>query len=98
MAKRTKHQMYRDGILNCYRELYKKATPSVDFDELMASTPLDERGLKVIDFSAYKLNRFMYEDIVDKHIKRNKLKGPLAQSFRTEMYMGCGPKRTIEWN
>lgn len=98
MIRRTKHQMYRDGILNCYRELYKKATPSVDFDELMANASLNEQGQKVIDFNAYKLNRFMYEDIVEKHVKRNKLKGALAKAFTLEMYLGCGPKRTIEWN
>ena len=96
MKRRTRHQMLLDAVMDCYRELYKKATPSADFDELVANAPLNERGQKVIDFNAYKLDRFTYEDIVEKHIKRNKLKNYEAKSFRIEMYLGCGPTTKID--
>jgi hypothetical protein len=96
MERRTKYKMFKDGILECYRELYRKATPSADFDELVENAPLDEHGRKVIDFNSYKLDRFTYEDIVEKHIKRNKLKGQMARSFSIEMYLGCGPSSKID--
>jgi hypothetical protein len=88
--------MLFDAAMDCYRELYKKATPSADFDELVANAPLNERGQKVVDYNAYKLDRFTYEDIVEKHIKRNKLKTFEAKGFRIEMYLGCGPTTNID--
>ncbi len=96
MKRRTRSQMLFDAAMDCYRELYKKATPSADFDELVANAPLNERGQKVVDYNAYKLDRFTYEDIVEKHIKRNKLKTFEAKGFRIEMYLGCGPTTNID--
>ena len=96
MKRRTRSQMLQDAVLDCYRELYKKATPSADFDELVANAPLNNEGKKVIDYNAYKLDRFTYEDIVEKHIKKNKLKGPIARGFSIEMYLGCGPTTNMD--
>jgi len=85
-----------DAAMNCYRELYKEATPSADFDELVANAPVNEQGQKVVDYNAYRLSREKYEEIVEAHIKKNKLKAYEAKGFRIEMYLGCGPSSKID--
>ena len=37
-------------VMDCYRELYKEATPSADFDELVKNATINDEGEKVIDF------------------------------------------------
>jgi len=93
---RSREKKLFDAAMNCYRELYKEATPSADFDELVANAPINERGQKVVDYNAYRLSREKYEEIVEAHIKKNKLKGYEARGFRIEMYLGCGPSSKID--
>jgi hypothetical protein len=93
---KSREQKLFNAAMDCYRELYKEATPSADFDELVANAPINERGQKVVDYNAYRLDKFKYEDIVEKHIKKNKLKGHEAKGFRIEMYLGCGPSSKID--
>jgi len=96
MKRKTREQKLFDAAMNCYRELYREATPSADFDELVANAPVNEQGQKVVDYDAYRLSHKKYEDIVESHIKKNKLTGHYAKGFRIEMYLGCGPSSKID--
>jgi hypothetical protein len=78
------------AVFDCYRELYRESTPSADFDKLMEEAPINERGQKVIDYMAYSLNKERYDEIVEKYCK--KIPPRYRNSFRFEMYLGCGPK------
>jgi len=78
--------------MDCYRELYKKATPSADFDDLVANAPTNEGGQKMIDYNAYELDFDEYNDIVQKYIKKGKLSHFEERGFRFEMALGSGPR------
>ena len=93
---RSREKKLFDAVMNCYKELYKEATPSADFDELVANAPVNEQGQKVVDNNAYRLSSKKYEEIVEAHIKKNKLKTYEAKGFRIEMYLGCGPSSKID--
>jgi hypothetical protein len=43
-------------VMDCYRELYREATPSADFDELVKNAPINDEGQKMIDFNAYEID------------------------------------------
>jgi hypothetical protein len=93
---RSREKKLFDAVMNCYKELYKEATPSADFDELVANAPVNEQGQKVVDNNAYRLSSKKYEEIVEAHIKKNKLKAYEAKGFRIEIYLGCGPLSKID--
>jgi hypothetical protein len=78
-------------LYDCYTELYKKATPSANFDELVENAPINERGEKVIDFSAYILDFDISIKIIEKYIKKGKLTFYEERCFRFEMFLGPVP-------
>ena len=82
-------------VMNCYRELYKEATPSADFDELVKNAPINDEGQKVIDYDAYEIDFNKYGEIVDKYLKKGKLTFLEERGFKIEMYLGCGPRTKI---
>ena len=81
-----------DVVLDIYRELYKNATPSADFDKLVEQASVDQRGRKVIPYMNYYLDKDKYEKIVDKWIKRYRRRGEaFTNGIKFEAYLGCGP-------
>ena len=52
-----------EALMECYRRLYKAATPSADFDELVKNATINDKGKKVIDFMAYELERDLFSMI-----------------------------------
>jgi len=78
-------------ILDCFRELYKKSTPSGDFDLLMENATFNERGEKEIPMNDYIIDRELFKEIVDKYKK--KIKGPeyRKNAFSTTVYLGGSP-------
>jgi hypothetical protein len=81
-----------DALLDCYIELYKHADPPADFQHLMDTAELNDRGQKVIDFMAYELDHETFDRILEESIKKHKIKGYKAQMFRNTIWMGCSPK------
>lgn len=79
-----------EACFDCYRELYKEATPSADFDELVENATIAKDGRKVIDYNAYTLDRNKYQEIVEKHEKKVPVR--YRKGFHFEMWLGCGPK------
>lgn len=81
-----------DVVLDIYRELYKNATPSADFDKLVEQASVDQRGRKVIPYMNCYLDKDKYEKIVDKWIKRYRRRGEaFTNGIKFEAYLGCGP-------
>ena len=80
------------ALLECYRELYKNSEPSADFDKLMETDIVNERGQKVIDFDSYIIDTNKMEVIIEDICKKYKIKDYYKQTLKTTVYLGCSPK------
>ena len=89
---RRKKNWLEEAIMECYREMYRQATPPADFDELMANAELNERGQKIIPYDKYELEQEKLDEIVNTYIKKYKMKGVDEKRFHFQMYLGCSPK------
>ena len=88
----SKKKTLTDVMFDLYRELYKKAMPSADFDELYTNAEINEDGQKVIHYMDYYLDRDEYNAIVEKYVNRFKRRGEsFINGLRFEAYLGCGP-------
>ena len=81
-----------NAFLECYRRLYREATPSADFDELMENAELNEMGQKVIPYLEYEIEHERLEEIIKEVSKEFKFKKYIADGFRIGILMGCSPK------
>ena len=79
------------AIGECYRRLYKAATPSADFDLLVENATIDEMG-KHIPFLDYEIEEDKFESIIEDVIKEFKIKPSHKQPFRVTIMLGCSPK------
>jgi len=79
-------------ILDCYTELYKNSTPSIDFNELLKTKKKNRFGQKIIPFDDYEIDKDKFNIILEKMIKKHKLKGIFINQFKTTIYLGCSPK------
>jgi hypothetical protein len=77
-------------LMDCYRELYARATPSANFDYLMANAPTDEYGRKLIDYMNYELNYTDFMKVLSKHTKS--LPKIYRKRFENTILLGCSPK------
>ena len=73
--------------MNIYRELYKKATPSANMDELI------EKGItkKHNWFMNYYIDETKMKKIINKHIKKHKLTKMEKEAIDVEIWLGCSP-------
>ncbi len=79
-------------MLEIYRELYLNASPSADFDELVANAELDEFGRKDIHFMNYEISQEKQEEIIEKHLKKSKLPLYTKKAIRIGILWGCSPR------
>ena len=84
------------AIDECYRRLYKAATPSADFDLLVENATIDDNGLKHIPFLDYELEEDMFESIIEDVIKEFKISSIHNGPFRVSIMLGCSPKFKTE--
>jgi len=77
-----------DICLDIYREMYSKATPPADFDEMMKSGETSQEGF----FMNYTLPFDEHDEILEKHMKLNKLTKYERKKVSTTIYLGCSPK------
>lgn len=80
------------ALLQCYVNLYKKANPSADFNELLKSAPLDDRGKKIINYNDYTITEFELEDTIKNIIKEFKIPKRLHKAFKNTIYLGVSPR------
>lgn len=81
-----------------YREMYLEATPSADFDELVADAVINEGGEKVIDFLSYFLSAEKQDEIISKHLKGKMLTKAMQNSIRIGIVLGCSPTSNCSVN
>ena len=70
-----------------YREMFKEATPSVDFDKMVESG----EAKKPEFFMKYYLSMKRQDDIINKFCKKYNIKGLEKRAIIKEVYLGCSP-------
>jgi hypothetical protein len=83
------------ALLECYRRLFKQATPSADFDLLCENATLDEQGRKIIPFLDYELEDGKFKQIISEVIKQYKIKSLRRKAFEITILLGCSPKTIL---
>ncbi|MHA1853853.1 MAG: hypothetical protein ACTSUF_10175 [Candidatus Heimdallarchaeaceae archaeon] len=73
--------------MNIYRELYKKATPSADLDELIKSGETKKENW----FRKYYLSQKDIIRIMNKHMKGKRLSRFERNAVRMEILLGSSP-------
>lgn len=79
-------------IWDIYRDLFKEATPSADFDKLVEKAPIDDMGRKDINFMDYEIEESVFDKILNKHLKGRRITKLKQRMFRNTILMGCSPK------
>ena len=74
--------------MKIYREMYKKATPSANFDELIKKGITKKRNW----FMNYYLPKEEQEKIVEKYLKKYKCSKIEKDKIRFEIWLGCSPR------
>lgn len=80
-----------DIMMECYTELFKKATPPADFQTLMNKAKRNENNQLVIPFMDYEIDENLYYKIVEKYAKRIRPKHRY-HALKTTIALGCSPK------
>ncbi len=83
------------ALLECYRRLFKQATPSADFDKLCEDATLDEQGRKIIPFLDYELEDGKFREIISEILKEFKIKLHRRKAFEITILLGCSPKSIL---
>jgi poly(3-hydroxyalkanoate) synthetase len=83
-------------IEDCLEELYQNSTPKGSYYELkkyaIENNIKDEASGKFkIPFEDYYINKELYSEILEKHIKKNKLKKKDLFIFNIEVNLGPSP-------
>lgn len=82
------------AIHYCYCELFKNATPSADFNELLKNAKINKLGEKEIPFNDYEIEQEKLDEIIEKSIKKFNFKSNYyKQLFRNTIYLGCSPRK-----
>lgn len=79
-------------IWDIYRELYKNAEPSADFDELYDAAEINSEGQKVIPFMNYTIPEVDFDRIVGEQLKGKRLTKLKKNSIKMHLYLGATPK------
>jgi len=83
-----------DKIINeIYTELFKKAKPSSDFEELKRTGEAKKSEF----FMNYYMSQDQQDKIMDEILKKHKIRGITKDAFKRTINLGCSPntcKRT----
>jgi hypothetical protein len=86
-----------DRIINdIYREIYANAEPPADWDKMLAEAEINDRGQKVIPFDDYEITNKKLQEIIDKHMNKNKISKYYRDKFNFEIWLGCSPRTKQE--
>lgn len=83
---------YTEIIMETYRELYKAAKPSADFDELIKTGEAKKKDF----FMRYYLNEEKLESIIEKVSKKYKLSSTERAGLGIEICLGSAPTSALE--
>ena len=94
--KKNEDMKVNEIVKDIYRDAYKEAYPPADYDELRANPPTkvfgDGSRHEEIDYNGHEIGETRFSEIVESHIKKNKLKGEIADKVRFGAFFGLGPK------
>ena len=79
-------------MFEIYRRAYVAATPSANFDELVANAKIDEHGMKLIPFNDYQLEDDIAKQIIEDVMKEFKVPKWKHKAFHNTYNLGCSPK------
>lgn len=81
-----------------YRELYEKATPPADFDELK-NGKLAKESDRSRPYNDHYLAEDKQQSIIENHIEEHSLREPDARKVRKEITLGASPAGQKQaWN
>ena len=81
-----------DALFDCYRELFANSTPKGDFDLLVESAAINDRGQKEIPFDNYEISEEKFQEIIKETLTKHKVPKRLHQSFSVAIHLGCSPR------
>ena len=87
----TRRKRLQQLVEDCYKELYKEANPSVNFEELLEKAPLDDLGRKIINYENYYLPKEKFEEIVNKYKSKMQMNKYEESSYNMAIYLGATP-------
>jgi len=78
--------------MDIYREAFAKATPKADFDKMLKTGEAKQKMF----FMKYYLSEEELDNVVNGHVRKNKLNVFDAEKIKTEVYLGCLPNSCKE--
>jgi hypothetical protein len=87
----SRQNKFDKAVEECYTRMYKEATPSADFKQLMEEAELDSEGRKIIRYMDYTLSMESQDKILEEVCKANKLTERDIDSVSFEVYLGVSP-------
>lgn len=82
-------------IWDIYRDLFKEATPSGNFDKLVEDAPINSRGQKDIGFMNYEISETLFDQILDRHLNVKKITKLKQRIIRNTVLLGCSPRFSV---
>jgi hypothetical protein len=79
-------------MLEIYRRAYAVATPSANFDDLLANAEIDKDGRKLIPFNDYELKDEVAKQIIEDAMTEFKVPKWKHKQFSFTYRLGCSPK------
>jgi hypothetical protein len=89
MAKSEKAEL---AVIECYRRMYREATPKANFDQLHKNYATTIPGW----FMYYYLPQERQEEIMEEVLKEINVPKHLLKSFSVEVNLGCSPNTSLE--
>lgn len=81
-----------DVMTSIYTELYAVSEPSVSWDYLIEAAELNEQGQKIIPYNDHQIDESIYEEIVNRHLKKLKVPKWRKEAVSRGILLGCSPK------
>ena len=85
-------------VYECYRKIYKLATPSADFDELMKNSPKDSKGKPVIPFLDYEIEEEVEQKIIKDVGKKYCLSKLEKSQLNFTIILGVSPIYLVKYS
>jgi len=84
---RTNKYLWNKVVMNIYRQMFKEAEPSADFDELIEIGEAKQDNF----FMNYYLHQDRQQEIIDEWCKKYKCSKLEERAINTEVNLGCAP-------
>ena len=84
-------EQLRNVCEDIYRELYQKAQPSADFDQLKKTKLNKEKNSDPEAYLDHYLPQQQQTEIIEKHCKKHNLKDWQKDKVRTTIHIGAAP-------